>query len=73
MYLNKNECRWKTCRKECDTYLLLLLVKVVNNDTNEEVECEERAEDDEDDKVNVHVEVDLIRRLLLYLRKQQNI
>lgn len=51
----------------CDTYLFLLLVKIVNNDTNEEVECEERAKDDEDDKVNVHVEVDLVGRLLLDL------
>lgn len=48
------------------------MVEIVNNDANEEVECEEGAEDDKDDKVYVHVEVDLIRRLLLYL-KQQNI
>lgn len=48
------------------------MVEIVNNDANEEVECEEGAEDDKDDEVYVHVEVDLIRRLLLYL-KQQNI
>lgn len=55
-----------------DTYLFLLLVEVVNNDTNEEVEREERAKDDEDDKVNVHVEVDLIGRLLLDLGVRQS-
>lgn len=55
-------------KKILDTYLFLLLIEIVNNDTNEEVECEERAKDDEDDKVDVHVEVDLIRRLLLDLK-----
>lgn len=45
-----------------------MLVEIVNNDTDKEVECEERAKDDEDDKVYVHVEVDLIRGLLLYLK-----
>lgn len=44
------------------------MIEIVNNDTNEEVECEERAKDDEDDKVDVHVEVDLIRWLLLDLK-----
>lgn len=61
-----------TSKINCDTYLFLLLVEIVNNDANEEVECEEGAENDKDDEVYVHVEVDLIRRLLLYL-KQQNI
>lgn len=55
-------------KPNCDTYLFLLLVEIVNNDTNEEVECEERAKDDKDDEVHVHVEVDLVRRLFLYLR-----
>lgn len=45
-----------------------MLVEIVNNDTDKEVECEERTKDDEDDKVYVHVEVDLIRGLLLYLK-----
>lgn len=57
---------------KCDTYLFLLLVEIVNYDTNEEVEREERAKDDEDDKVNVHVEVDLIGRLLLDLGVRQS-
>lgn len=37
------------------SYLFLLLVEVINDDTNEEVEGKERAEDDEDDKVDVHI------------------
>lgn len=57
---------------QCDTYLFLLLVEIVNYDTDEEVEREEGAKDDEDDKVNVHVEVDLIGRLLLDLGVRQS-
>lgn len=62
-----------TSYKKCGTHLFLLLVEIVNDDTNEEVECEERAKDDEDDKVHVHVEVDLIRRLLLYLKATKHL
>ena len=50
-----------------DTYLSLLLVKVVDDDADEEVEGEEGAENDEDDEVEVHVEVDLLDGLLLHL------
>jgi len=49
------------------------LVEVVNNDTDEEVECEERAEDNEDDEVDVHVEVDLVRGLLPDLKEEPNL
>ena len=52
-----------------DTYLLFLLVEVVNDDTDEEVEGEEAAEDDEEDKVDVHVDVDLADGLLPNLRR----
>lgn len=41
----------------CSTYLFLLLVEVVNDDTDKEVQGEERPEDDENDKIDVHVEV----------------
>lgn len=51
-----------------DTYLFLLLVEIVNDDADEQVECEEGAEDDEDDEVHVHVEIDLIGGLLLHLK-----
>lgn len=50
------------------THLFLLLVEVVNDDTNEEVEGEEGPKDDEDDEVEVHVQVHLILRLFLLLR-----
>lgn len=53
--------------ERCGTYLFLLLVEIIDDDADEQVECEERAKDDENDKVDVHVEVDLIRRLLLHL------
>lgn len=59
----KNGNQWS------DTYLLLLLVEIVNDDTDKKVECEKGAKDDEDDKVYVHVEVDLIGGLFFNLRE----
>lgn len=50
-----------------DSYLSFLLVEVVDDDADEEVEGEEGAEYDENDKVEIHVEVDLLDRLLLHL------
>lgn len=59
---------WHIGKKlENKSYLFLLLVEVVNDDTNEEVQGEERAKDDEDDKVDVHVQVVLVDRLVLHL------
>lgn len=55
------------------TYLFLLLVKVVNDDTNEQVECEEGPKDDEDDKVEIHVQVHFILRLFSHLKQHNNI
>lgn len=52
------------------TYLFLLLVEVVNDDTNEKVQGEERPEDDEHYKVDVHVEVALPLGLLFILRRR---
>ena len=52
------------------TYLFLLLVEIINNDTDEKVEREERAEDDEEHEVEVHVDVDLADRLLTELQKE---
>lgn len=49
------------------TYLLLLLVEVVDDDADEQVEGEEGAEDDEDDKVQVHVQVHFVFGLVLHL------
>lgn len=48
-----------------------MLIEVINDDTNEQVQGEEGAEDDEDDKVDVHVDVVLILRLLIGLSKDR--
>lgn len=53
-----------------NTHLFLLLVEVVDDDANEEVQGEEGTEDDEDDEVDVHVEVDLVLRLLFNLARR---
>lgn len=55
------------------SYLFLLLIEVVDNDTNEEVQCEEGAEDDKDDKVDVHVYVVLIHRLIFHLCSEKTV
>lgn len=55
----------------CTTYLFLLLVKIVNDDTDEEVQCEERPEDDENHKVQVHVQITFPFRLLLTLQREK--
>lgn len=47
------------------------MIEVINDDTNEQVQGEEGAEDDEDDKVDVHVDVVLILRLLIGLSKDR--
>ena len=39
------------------TYLLFLLIEVIDDDPNKEIEGEERAKDNEEDKVDVHVDV----------------
>lgn len=49
------------------SYLFLLLIEVVDDDTDEEVQGEEGAEDDEDDKVDVHVYIVLVHRLVFHL------
>ena len=42
-----------------NTYLLFLFIEVIDDDSNEEIEGEEGAKDDEEDEVDVHVDVDL--------------
>lgn len=54
----------------CKTHLSFLLVEIVNDDADEEVEREEGAENDEDHKVQVHVEVDLSDWLFLHLKQK---
>ncbi len=51
------------CQHVCqqvETYLGFLLIEVVDDDSDEEVEGEEGAKDDEADKVKVHVEIGFI-------------
>lgn len=55
----------------CLTYLFLLFVKVVNDDTDEEVQGEERSKDDEEHEVQVHHNVDLPDWLTVNLRVQK--
>lgn len=55
------------------SYLFLLLVEVVNDHTNEEVEGEERAKYDENDKVDVHIDVDFIVGLVFHLGGKHNV
>ena len=52
-----------------DTYLLLLLIEIVNDDADEEVECEERSEYDEDHEVKIHLQVDLVFGLVPLLEE----
>ena len=47
-----------------NTYLLFLFIEVIDDDSNEEIEGEEGAKDDEEDEVDVHVDVDLPDGLL---------
>lgn len=57
----------KCSREDLKSYLFLLLIEVVDDDTDEEVQCEEGTEDDEDDKVDVHVYVVLVHWLVFHL------
>ena len=44
---------------------VLLLIELVDDDTDQQVEGEEAAEDDEEDKVHVHVDAVLSMRLFV--------
>lgn len=46
-----------------------MLIEIVNDNPNEEVKGEKGAKYDEDDKVEVHVEVDFSAGLFLHLQK----
>ena len=55
------------------SYLFLLLIEVVNDHTNEEIEGEEGAKDDEDDKIDVHVDIVFIDGLVFHLKAKQSV
>lgn len=50
-----------------EPYLFLLLVEIVDDDTNEQVESEKRAKNNKDDKVKVHIDVVLVQGLFSHL------
>lgn len=50
------------------TYLLFLLIEVIDDDTNKEIEGEERAKDNEEDEVDVHVDVNFPDWLITNLK-----
>lgn len=54
-----------------NTYLLFLLIEVINDDANKQIQGEERPEDYEDDEVKVHVKVIFILGLLVYLQDKK--
>jgi len=54
------------------TYLLFQFVEVFNDDTNEEIECEESSKHDENDKVDIPVESSFCECLGMKLQKTMN-
>lgn len=53
------------------TNLFLQHIKVVDDDTNKEVESKEGADDDEGDEVPICVEIGLTRWLLINLKRRR--
>lgn len=53
-----------------DTYLFLLLIEIVNDYTNKEVEREKGSKYDENNKIQVHLQVDFILWLFVVLQLQ---
>lgn len=49
------------------TYLLLLLIEIVYDDSNKEIEGEKGSKYDENNKIQVHPQVDLILWLFIWL------
>ena len=60
----------ETSKLGFDTYLFLLFVEIINDDTNEQIEGEERPKNDKEDKVEVHVDVDFPYGLLSQLENR---
>lgn len=52
---------------EIDTYLLLLLIEIVNYDSNEEVQSEKSSKYNENNKIYIHFQVDFILWLFIQL------
>ena len=60
-----------TCQLEFNTYLFLLFVEIINDDTNKQIEGKEGSKNDEKDKVEVHVDVDFPYGLLSQLKESK--
>jgi hypothetical protein len=52
-----------------NSYLVLLFIELVNDNTDKQIESEKAAKDDEGHKVQVHVDVDLPVRLVVHLHR----
>jgi len=55
-----------------NNYLAFLHVEIVDNDADEKVECEKRAENDKDYEIHVHIAAVFPLRLLIHLQTQRN-
>lgn len=52
------------------SYLFLLLIEILNDDTNKEIQCEEWPKNYKQDKIQVHIDIDLSTRLVTdFLKK----
>ena len=60
-----------TYQLEFNTYLFLLFVEIINDDTNKQIEGKEGSKNDEKDKVEVHVDVDFPYGLLSQLKESK--
>ena len=60
-----------TYQLKFNTYLFLLFVEIINDDTNKQIEGKEGSKNDEKDKVEVHVDVDFPYGLLSQLKESK--
>lgn len=67
----KKKTKIDICQLEFNTYLFLLFVEVINDDTNKQIEGKEGSKNNEKDKVEVHVDVDFPYGLLSQLKESK--
>ena len=69
VYMYKSICHLQTTNiVDLITCLFLQHVEIVNNNTNEEIECEKGAEDDEDHKIYISPHVCFSLWLFVHLQ-----
>lgn len=54
-----------------DTYLLFLFIEIIDDNSNKQVKREEGSEDDEEYKVEIHVQVTFTNWLLSNLKLKE--